>query len=143
MSADLNWMIIRNNSAFLMKRRNIKKPFSTEKFNLKKLNSFRYNGLIHKKSVAIVEPSNKVGFRVLTKRVRCQARPGKAVVRTTMKSGPRRSLYKLQRLIKGQKYRCDLKMLALQRASALLRSQKRTKRIEARKQKNSKSKKAE
>lgn len=28
-SADLNWLIIRDNNAFLLKKRNVKKPFST------------------------------------------------------------------------------------------------------------------
>lgn len=29
MSSDLYWMIIRNNNAYLLKKRDIKKPFST------------------------------------------------------------------------------------------------------------------
>ena len=102
---------------------------------MKKLNSFRYNGLIHKKSVGIVEGPKKKGFRVLQKRVKCQNKPGKAVVQTTMKAGPRRSLYKLKRLIRGTNYRRDLLKLSLQRASALLRAQKRTARIETKNQK--------
>lgn len=28
-SPDLNWLIVRNNNAYLLKKRNIKKPFST------------------------------------------------------------------------------------------------------------------
>lgn len=32
-SADLSWLIIRNNNAHLLKKRNIKKPFSTVRTN--------------------------------------------------------------------------------------------------------------
>lgn len=41
-----------------------------------------------------------------------------------MKTGPRRSLAKLQRLLKANKYRTDLTKAALRRASAVIRSQK-------------------
>ncbi|KAJ8940849.1 hypothetical protein NQ314_010552 [Rhamnusium bicolor] len=81
MSSHLVWGIIRNNNAFLMKKRNISKPFSTNK-------------------------------------------PRQGTVKRTMKSGPRRSLYKLKRLLNANKYRTDLTKAALRRASAVLRSQK-------------------
>lgn len=41
-----------------------------------------------------------------------------------MKTGPRRSLYKLKRLLQKNKYRTDLTKAALRRASAVLKSQK-------------------
>ncbi|XP_061406285.1 large ribosomal subunit protein eL28 [Lethenteron reissneri] len=66
MSAHLQWMIIRNNSSFLIKRN--KQTFSTEPNNLKARNSFRYNGLIHKKTVGVeANPSGK-GVVLVTKR---------------------------------------------------------------------------
>jgi len=37
-----------------------------------------------------------------------QYKPAKSVVKRTMKAGPRRSLYKLKRLLKANKYRTDL-----------------------------------
>lgn len=33
-SADLNWLIIRNNNAHLLKKRDVKKPFSTVRSQL-------------------------------------------------------------------------------------------------------------
>jgi len=69
MSAHLTWLIIRNNNAYLLKKRNIKKPFSTEANNLTNLSSFRYSGLIHKKSVGIVPAPDK-GFTVVYKKSR-------------------------------------------------------------------------
>jgi hypothetical protein len=41
-SADVAWAVIRNNSAFLLKKRGVKKAFSTEPCNLTNVNSQRY-----------------------------------------------------------------------------------------------------
>jgi len=124
MSSHLVWGIIRNNNAFLLKKRNISKPFSTESNNLTNLSSYRYNGLIHKKSVAITDAADKKGFTVGYKKASQQNKPRKSTVKRTMKAGPRRSLYKLKRLLNKNKYRTDLTKAALRRASAVLRSQK-------------------
>jgi len=70
MSAHLTWLIVRNNNAYLLKKRNIKKPFSTEPNNLTNLSSFRYSGLIHKKSVGIVSAPDNKGFTVVYKKSR-------------------------------------------------------------------------
>ncbi|KAF4531887.1 hypothetical protein B566_EDAN000916 [Ephemera danica] len=70
--AHLSWMIIRNNNAFLMKKRNIKKPFSTEPNNLPNLCSFRYNGLIHKKTIGIEPATDNKGFKLVYKRTKNQ-----------------------------------------------------------------------
>jgi Ribosomal L28e protein family. len=70
MSAHLTWMIIRNNNAYLLKKRNVKKPFSTEPNNLTNLSSFRYSGLVHKKSVGVVAAPDTKGFTVVYKKSR-------------------------------------------------------------------------
>ncbi|KAK9891409.1 hypothetical protein WA026_014647 [Henosepilachna vigintioctopunctata] len=124
MSSHLVWSIIRNNNAFLLKKRNISKPFSTEPNNLTNLNSYRYNGYIHKKTVGIVDGPDKKGFTVVYKKAKKQHKPRQNTVKRTLKSGPRRSLYKLKRLLDANKYRTDLTKVALRRASAVLRSQK-------------------
>lgn len=49
----IQWQVIRKNSCFLKRQRGIPKHFSTEKFNLKNVNSIRYNGLVNKKAVDI------------------------------------------------------------------------------------------
>ncbi|KAJ8953369.1 hypothetical protein NQ318_023486 [Aromia moschata] len=74
MSSHLVWGIIRNNNAFLLKKRNISKPFSTESNNLTNVNSYRYNGLIHKKTVGIVDASDKKGFTVVYKKASKQVK---------------------------------------------------------------------
>lgn len=48
MSSHLNWMIIRDNNAFLLKKRNIKKPFSTVR------NSQCFTNIINCRSIIIV-----------------------------------------------------------------------------------------
>ncbi|KAB0796578.1 hypothetical protein PPYR_10639 [Photinus pyralis] len=120
----LVWGMIRNNNAFLIKKRNIKKPFSAEPFNLTNLSSYKYSGLVHKKAVGIVDAPDKKGFTVVYKKQKKQFCPAKNVVKTTMKSGPRRSLHNLKRLMNCNKYRMELTKSALRRASAVLRSQK-------------------
>jgi large subunit ribosomal protein L28e len=53
-----------------------------------------------------------------------QHKLSKLTNKTTLKSGPRRSLYKLRRFIIKNGYRKDLTKAALRRASAVLKSQK-------------------
>lgn len=90
------------------------------------LNSYRYNGLVHKKSLSIVDAADKKGFTVAYKKAKKQVRidwfviskvlnrysfqnkPRQNVVKRTFKSGPRRSLYKLKTLLEANKYRTDL-----------------------------------
>ncbi|XP_022905714.1 large ribosomal subunit protein eL28 [Onthophagus taurus] len=124
MSSHLVWSIIRNNNAFLLKKRNIDKPFSTEPMNLTNLNSYRYNGLVHKKAVGIVDATDKKGFTVVYKKANKQNKPRKNIIKTTMKAGPRRSLAKLKNLMQKNRYRTDLTKAALRRACAISRSQK-------------------
>ncbi|GLH03388.1 hypothetical protein R5R35_007120 [Gryllus longicercus] len=135
-SSHLQWMIIRNNSAYLLKKRNVKKPFSTEPNNLTNLNSYRYNGLVHRKSVGIVAAPDNKGFTAVIKRTKATFKPAKSNIRTTWKAGPRRSLYKLKRLLNKNYYRRDLIKAALRRASAVVRSQKpiRTKKARSKKE---------
>ncbi|KAF6201599.1 hypothetical protein GE061_003991 [Apolygus lucorum] len=124
MSAHLSWMIIKNHNSFLVKKRCIKKHFSTEPHNLLNVASFRYNGLVHKKSIDIA-PVDK-GFKVSWKRAKAAHKPASCYVSRTIKSGPRVALFRLRRLIRCNKYRKDLTKAALRRASAILNSQKRT-----------------
>ncbi|KAG4077212.1 hypothetical protein HA402_016199 [Bradysia odoriphaga] len=122
-SPDLNWLIIRNSNANLLKKTNIKKPFSTERNNLTNVSSFRYSGLVHRKTLAIV-PADKSGFTVIYKKKSHANKPAKNSVKVTFKHGARRSLKKLKNLLRFKNYRADLRQAALRRASAVIRSQK-------------------
>lgn len=124
MSSHLNWMIIRNNNAFIVKKRDIKKPFSKEPNNVTNLNSYRYSGLVHKKAISVVENPDKKGFTVVVKKAKATNKPAKNSVRRPFKAGARRSLFKVKKLLKANHYRTDLTKATLRRASAILRSQR-------------------
>merc|ERR1739848_306422 len=65
MSAELQWMIIRNNSSFLLKGSG--QTFSKEANNLKARNSFRFNGLVQKKTVGVEPCADGKGVMLVTK----------------------------------------------------------------------------
>ena len=63
-SSDIAWAVIRNNSSFLLKKRGVKKPFSTEPCNLTKRNTQRHNGLVNSKAVDISATADNKGWVV-------------------------------------------------------------------------------
>merc|ERR1712209_286612 len=83
MSAELQWMVMRNNHAFLLKRN--KREFSKEASNLKNKNNFRYNGLVHKKTLGIEASADGKGVVLVTKKQKCQNKPGSSHVRVQLK----------------------------------------------------------
>ncbi|KAK7925752.1 hypothetical protein WMY93_008062 [Mugilogobius chulae] len=66
MSSHLQWMVIRNCSSFLIKRNG--QTYSTEPNNLKSRNSFRFNGLVHKKTVGVQPAPDGKGVVVVLKK---------------------------------------------------------------------------
>uniref|UniRef100_A0AC34FHG4 Large ribosomal subunit protein eL28 n=1 Tax=Panagrolaimus sp. ES5 TaxID=591445 RepID=A0AC34FHG4_9BILA len=58
-SKDLVWQVIRNNHAFIRKQRGINKKFSTEKFNLRGINSPRFNGFTNTNGVDVSVNADK------------------------------------------------------------------------------------
>jgi len=123
-STDIAWAVIRDSSSFLLKKRGVKKPFSTEPCNLTNRNAQRYNGLVNNKVVGISAAPDNKGFVLTTKRSKNAFRPAKAMVATTMKAGPRRSLHKVKAVLNKQRYRKDLTKAAMRRAAVIARSQK-------------------
>ncbi|ELW64753.1 60S ribosomal protein L28 [Tupaia chinensis] len=123
-------MVVRNCSSFLIKRN--KQTYSTEPNNLKARNSFRYNGLIHRKTVGVepaaggkgVGAADGKGVVVVMKRRSGQRKPATSYVRTTINKNARATLSSIRHMIRKNKYRPDLRMAAIRRASATLRSQK-------------------
>ena len=65
--SEIAWAITRNNSAFLLKKRNCPKPFSTDPMNLTNKHSQRYTGLVNKKAVAVAPAADNKGFTVTIK----------------------------------------------------------------------------
>merc|ERR1712228_782019 len=114
-SSDIAWAVVRDNSCFLLKKRGVKKPFSTEPCNLTNKNAQRYNGIVNNKVVGESPAEDNKGFVLTTKRAKLAHKPGKAMCATTMKAGAGRSFHKMK---------ADLAKAALRRAAAISRSQK-------------------
>merc|ERR1712109_143235 len=89
----------------LLKKRGVKKPFSTEACNLTNRNAMRYNGLVNTKAVGVTAAADNKGFVLTTKRSKLSHKPAKAT--------PNK-----------QRYRKDLTKAAMRRAAAIVRSQK-------------------
>ncbi|XP_061387738.1 large ribosomal subunit protein eL28-like [Musca vetustissima] len=103
-SSHLNWLIVRNTNAFLLRKRDIKKPFSTEPNNLTIASSYSgiiaisYSGIVYKKTLGVVPAVDKKDFTVVMK----------STCKETMKAGPRRS-EKLRNLFTDNIYRKHLR----------------------------------
>uniref|UniRef100_A0A8D1SGY7 Large ribosomal subunit protein eL28 n=1 Tax=Sus scrofa TaxID=9823 RepID=A0A8D1SGY7_PIG len=110
MSAHLQWMVVRNCSSFLIKRN--KQTYSTEPNNLKARNSFRYNGLIHHKTVGVEPAADGKGVVVVMKRRSGQRKPATSYVRTTINKNARATLSSIRHMIRKNKYRPDLRMVS-------------------------------
>ena len=63
-------------------------------------------------------------FVLTTRKSKNVFKPSKAMVTTTMKAGPRRSLHKVKAVLNKQRYRKDLTKAALRRAAIIAKSQK-------------------
>ncbi|XP_055036785.2 large ribosomal subunit protein eL28 [Paramisgurnus dabryanus] len=121
-SSHLQWMVIRNNSCFLIKRN--KQTYSTEPNNLKARNAFRFNGLIHRKTVGIEPAADGKGVVVILKKRAGQRKPATSFEKITINKNSRATLTSIKNIIRKNKYRRDLGMAALRRASVILKSQK-------------------
>ncbi|VDL60299.1 unnamed protein product [Hymenolepis diminuta] len=123
MASHLHWMLVKNTHCYLMKRNG--EQFSRDPLNIKGKNCFKYSGLVHKKAIGIKQEKGGKGVYFLTKRAGYDHKPRQAIVRTKFVRGNRRTLQKIRNFVVGNKYRRELKMLALRHASAVLQSNKR------------------
>jgi large subunit ribosomal protein L28e len=99
--------------------------FSKEPNNVFGRNSFRYNGLVHDKTVGVAPTADKKGLVLTTRKQTARNKPAKSLNKVTFKnaSGPRRVLSKIRTTLRQNRYRKDLKTAVLRRASSLLRAQ--------------------
>merc|ERR1711884_410470 len=102
MSADLQWMVIRNNSSFLLKGG--KHTFSTEANNLRGRNSFRFNGLVRPQTVGVEPCADGKGVVLVTKKSTGYRKPAKHMNRVELKKGSRATLSAIRTtILKSQK----------------------------------------
>lgn len=93
---------------------------------MKNKNSFRFSGLVQPKTVGIVPTKESDGVVLTTRKTSFRNKPARNMNTVTFKtsSGPRRVLNKIRNTLRQNRYRKDLKMAALRRASALMRAQR-------------------
>jgi len=120
MSASLQWLLIRDNSSFLVKSKANNLTFSRESGNLRNVNSFASNGLIHKKTVN-VSASKKRGVIITTKNVK-KTKSGKKFNTVKLATHPRAINASIKGITKN--YRKDLMCAALSRATAIIRTRR-------------------
>ncbi|VDM52665.1 unnamed protein product [Angiostrongylus costaricensis] len=120
MSADLTWQIIRKNSCFLRRQKGIKKHFSVEPFNLRGINSRRYNGLISKRAMDLKPFKEGPGVTVRLKIPSKAAKPAKSKCVIALRN--REKLLRSVKAIAKSQGLGHLHMLAQRRASAIFRS---------------------
>ncbi|GAB1607431.1 60S ribosomal protein L28-like [Argonauta hians] len=133
MSSDLLWMIVRNNNSFLVKRNGL--WLSKEPNNLKGRHCFRYSGLVHNKTIGVEPCKDGKGVVYVTRRAKKTHHPSKSYTKVELKKDPRSTLTSINKMVKKNKYRKELKMAAMRRASAIIRSQRRVVKKTGRKKK--------
>merc|ERR1711963_103502 len=121
-SADLSWLITRNNSAFLLKRSRLN--MSLEPNNLKAKNSLRYSGVVRKQTVGVEPAKDGKGVVLVTRKSKGSRMPAKNVSRLELKRGPRATMATIRASLKANNYRQDLINAACRRSCAVLKSQK-------------------
>uniref|UniRef100_A0AC11DSW7 Uncharacterized protein n=1 Tax=Ovis aries TaxID=9940 RepID=A0AC11DSW7_SHEEP len=121
MSAHLQLMVMPNCSSFLIKGN--KQMYRAELNNLKARNSFRYNGLIHCKTVGGAWGGQQRSHGGNEEEIG-QCKLATSYVWTTINKNAQATLSSIQHMIRKNKYHLDLHMAAIHRASTILRSQK-------------------
>merc|ERR1712043_88251 len=121
MSAELCWSIIRKNSCFLKKSCGL--TLTKEPNNLTGINSFKFNGLVNKKTVGVEAPaSGAKGVVLSVRKTKGGRRPAKALSKTSL-HGSRHAVKVIKNTLGANGYRKDLTTAAVKRACAIIRSQ--------------------
>ncbi|KAJ4322303.1 hypothetical protein N0V84_004895 [Fusarium piperis] len=142
-SSDLIWEIVRNNNSFSAKsKKNGGVQFSRDPLNLTNLSSRKYAGFVNDKAVGI-SAGEKGAVVVTTKK----AQPNKPAQNTTQTSysgvkSNRKTYQAVANQVAKNSYRPDLRAAAVERASAIKRSNKPVKPEPEQKLRGSKAKKA-
>jgi len=128
MSEEFNWLLLqKTNNSFVVKRKATGVEFTTEPRNLTAVNSFKYSGLIRKKTVNVSTGSKGRGAKLSIAKTRVAANKlGKRMHHVTLpRAGPRHAA----KAVVGQiaQYRSDLARASLGKLTAVLQSQRKPK----------------
>ncbi|OCH93000.1 ribosomal protein L28e [Obba rivulosa] len=127
MSGDLQWLLLRKQNAFIVKRVPEGPVFSREAGNLTNLHSHKYSGLANAKTIDVREKEGAI--QIVTRKKDAGAHAVKSARATTTirpRSGPRRALGVAAKITK-RGYRPDLRTALLGRVSRLLEAQREKK----------------
>ncbi|KEZ44867.1 hypothetical protein SAPIO_CDS2997 [Scedosporium apiospermum] len=124
-SADLIWEVVRSQNKYLVKRKTNGSPqFSRDPLNLTNVHSRKYAGFVNDKAIGI-NASGKRGISVVSKNAGSINKPSASYTSTVF--GDAKSNRKAYKAVAGlaakRGYRGDLREAAVQRVSAIRRSQ--------------------
>ncbi|KAI0640213.1 ribosomal protein L28e [Trametes polyzona] len=127
MSSDLQWLLLRKNSSYIVKRVPEGPVFSKEPGNLTNIHSWKYSGLANEKTITVKESESGIQIAYRKKGASPHAvRPAVSTLAIRPRSGPRRAAGVTAKLAK-RGYRPDLRSAALARVSALLAAKREKK----------------
>jgi large subunit ribosomal protein L28e len=121
-SKDLRWLLTKDTTCYAVKVRNYPKALSKDPLNPKGIHLPRFSGSIQTRAV-MVKGSKKPGVTLIYKKKDAVRKPAEQLVRVSIKKDPRSTLRSIKNTLNNTKGRKDLKMLALRRASAIMKSQ--------------------
>ncbi|KAF8899356.1 ribosomal L28e/Mak16 [Infundibulicybe gibba] len=127
MSTDLQWLLLRKNNSFIVKRVVEGPVFSREPGNLRNLHSHKFSGLANTKTIHVAD--SPTGIQIVTRKTKGSSggvASSRAVSTVRPRSGSRRALGVAAAPAK-RGYRPDLRTATLARVSALLAAQKEPK----------------
>merc|ERR1712098_519360 len=115
-SSQLQWQIVKNHSAFLVKRDGL--VFSSEPLILKNTNKYKYSGIVNPNAAGLTLSDDRKGLVLLkNKKGSDRRRPKTGVNKIKLTRGIRKSARSVSNEL--AKYRPDLRPAALARLSAL------------------------
>lgn len=124
MSADLQWLVLKNNNSFLVKRDGAQ--FSSEPGNLMNLNSYKFSGLANAKTVDVREVDGKITLTTKKTKKGAARKPASSFARTQLNKHMRNKSCAGAEVVKGltegSYYRADLTKFAVGRYHAVYNS---------------------
>lgn len=112
-SSDLNWLITRNTSCYLMKARGVSKHFSKDPLNPKGLYKPRFQGAIQSRALSVQEHPSGKGVVMLAKKKRNQRKPAQASISVPLTRGAGRTTRSIKQFVNKSQYRKDLKNVSV------------------------------
>ncbi|KAK7429532.1 hypothetical protein QQZ08_003911 [Neonectria magnoliae] len=123
-SQDLIWEIVRTNNSFFAKsKKNGGVQFSRDPLNLTNKASRKHAGFVNEKAIGIA-PGEKGGVVVVSKKAGTANKPAQNQTQTTLNKSSRKTYATVANQTAKNGYRGDLRSAAVERASAIRRSQR-------------------